>query len=125
MGYAYSPRFRLSYDSGPDVIYDLTTMTDAKGPVSIKVQYEQEKTSRQTPNRRTIERHFGWRPVCAMIFDLATMTDEAWIADVASAANRDDADLYLSLDGGVTERQVTLESNYSRFPLGDKAPAGV
>lgn len=125
MGYAYSVRFRIAYDSGPDTNYDLSQLTEGKGPISTVVDYDFEKTSRLTPNRKIRESYFGARPIVAMRFEIATLTDEAWLADIVSACNRSDARVYLSLDAGTTEREVKLDSKYTRAPLAGKATAGI
>lgn len=123
--YAYQPRFRLVPEDGPQRLYDLTALTEARGPVRTDVRYEPEKVRRQSVNRKLIEKRFGLRPVCRMGFEIATLAEESWLADIVSSSMRDDVRVYLSLNAGVSEREVYMIGDYARPPLAGKALAGI
>jgi len=124
-GFSYQMRFRAVPDVGAPVIYDLTTLNPTQGPVSSLISYSPEKVSRPTPARRILEKRFGWRPNAALKFELSDLSEEQKLAEIATFLMRDDAHVYLSTDGGVNEREVVLDSDYVRDPLGGKTIAGV
>jgi len=125
-GYAYTWRFRVVYEDGPTdgTLYDLTGLASTPGPISTRLEYIPEKTQRMTPGKKLIERRFGVRIGVTLKFELSVMADEASLVAVFNALNDDTATVYLSLNGGTTERAVVLDS-YGWEPLGDKAPVGV
>lgn len=125
MAYAYQVRFRCTPDNGAEEIFSLSAFTPTGGPVATMPSYEIEKVTRANPDRVINERRFGFRPTVRMKFDFPNLADEDTLVKIVNYTMRDDAHVFLSLDGGATEREVVLDSAYDRAPLGGKVLAGV
>lgn len=123
-GYSYPITFNVVPEDGPARVYNLALLTPTQGPVSTRVLYEPEKTSRLTPNRKIIEHLFGFRFVLRLRFEISVLAEEAWIADVFSSCGAAHTVVYVSVPG-VPDRVVVCDSDFPRAPLGGKTLNGI
>lgn len=109
MGYRWHPVVRLVPAYGDARTIDLTqAFTDASGPVETEAGHREEIRRRTDVNRRSRPQIYGFRPFANFSFDILTMEDHASLVDIVGCLSEQDAKVYLSLDGGITEREVAL-----------------
>lgn len=110
MGYSRYALVRMVPDNGAEEVLDLMqAFTDARGPTTIEEQHRLVAvTTRENINRELSPRHYGFRSVTRLRFDICTMEDQQWLARMVNRAIRDDWTTYLSVDAGTNEQEVEL-----------------
>ena len=121
--YSYSPFLRVTPPGGPAIIYDLAAidrMTVAQWiPEPIFNPKETVKRSRKNIK-------YGWRLHAAFAwFVEAGSASENTLVDIAYAINRNGYSLELSMDAGVTYRDVELEGWPARTNVEEKNIAAI
>lgn len=125
-GYRWYPRVRIVPANGNEQQLDLSAlMTDAGGPVLINVDYPQDRQDRIDVDRRADQTSFGFRPRVRMTFDINAMADHEHLAKIVQALHRTmDRQVFLSLDGGITEREMQMSRTPAPRPFNRKTIAG-
>jgi len=104
--YGWKPVFKFVPTDGIEETLDLLEVLP---PKSVDADHEPDVTARLDTNRRGNAKGWGVRPTCKMKFEVV---DSDLVAYLALTANRLIANevwtVYLSLDGGLTYRQVEL-----------------
>ena len=124
-GYKWDVRVRIDPVNGDDVSLNLMTLlTDVLGPAFVQLAYVPDIVQRETVNQN--QDHFirGFRPTVTLLFDVTQMNDQATLAQILNALAAPDCDVFLSLDGGTTERRVTLTKNIGPVALGGYTHTG-
>jgi len=125
MGYEWQPIFRMVPDDGPEQVIVLrSSLTDVGGPGRIRLAYRPVFTRAEDVNRRLAFQRFGFRAAVGIAAEVATMADQAALATILSRLHSDQWRIYLSLDGGVVEREVELASNSGPDAIAGKVSVG-
>jgi len=104
-GYAWHPVIRCVPDNGVEETIDLrTVLTDLHGPMKTDAKYSAIQERRETINRRIVPAPFGFRAEIILTLDILTMADAANWTKIVNRCMSPDWAVYLSMDGGVTER---------------------
>lgn len=123
--YSWDVQVRLDPVNGDDETLDLmTAMSDASGPVSAIPSYPPSIARRETVSHGRDHYIRGFRPTVVLTFDVVTMGDQVNLQTVDNALGDQNVDVYLSLDGGATERKVVLIDSTGPTPLGGKTHVG-
>jgi hypothetical protein len=119
IAYAWDVRVRLDPVNGDDTSLNLSTLlTDAGGPNSVELDYRPDIVQRETVNHRRFPYVRGYRLFVALHMEIVAMADQATLAQISNALVDREQDVYLSLDGGATERRVSFVSRQGPIPLG-------
>jgi len=108
-GYSWRPIFRQVPENGSAVSTDVKlAFSDAGGATQIRLRYALDQERKEDVNRvaRTIT--FGYRFESTLRFEIFTMTDQQYLADIVNRLVREDWDSYFSLDAGATEQLVEV-----------------
>lgn len=120
MAHTYSWRLRTVPLDGPETTVTLPSY-GAGGILKSMPRYEREAIEWTTPNRTARQFVFGVRPMVTLSVELLdTATDDPTFVTAFNSAIDNASQLFLSGDGGTTEREVQLISNHSRDPLDGK-----
>jgi len=108
--YAWKPFFKFVPTDGIEEVADLQAIfTDTSGPSSIDASHVPDVTARTDVNRRGNAKGWGLRPTCKMVFEILSTELHAYLALIVNRLIANDVwTVYLSLDGGLTYRQVEL-----------------
>lgn len=105
--YKWKPVFKFVPTDGIEEVLDLIAV--GLTPTLIDASHEPDVNARIDVNRRGNAKGSGFRPRCKMKFEIV---DTALVAYLLLAVNRllatDIWTVYLSLDGGITYRQVEM-----------------
>lgn len=125
-GYLWDPVVRITPKNGADIVYWFSDqLTDFGGHTRISVRYPEVKRDREDINRTLRPVMFGIRPEVDIECAIMTLADQAFLSNIESALlSPADYDVYLSLDGGVTERAVVLNRMSQPAPIGGKTVVG-
>jgi len=124
-GYAWHPVIRCVPDNGAEETIDLrTVLTDLHGPMKTDAKYAAIQERRETINRRIVPAPFGFRAEIILTLDILTMADAAHWTKIVNRCMSTNWAVYLSMDGGITERQVFLSRMDGPDPLGGKTHVG-
>ena len=125
-GYLWDPVVRITPKNGADIVYWFSDqLTDLGGHTRIAVRYPEVKTDREDINRSLRPIVFGVRPEVDIDCTIFSMADQAFLATIQSALlSPADYDVFLSLDGGVVERQVVINRNNPPTPIAGKTVLG-
>jgi len=87
MGFLWTPAFRLTPQNGPVQVIPLnsTTLADAKRPVSTELIDEPDRDERVDVQREARSALFGIRRSVRFTLEIATMLNQAWIAQIVDA----------------------------------------
>lgn len=109
MGYEWYPILRMSPENGSDVTINFRQeFTDANGPTKTHVGHSLERDLREDVNRSLRATYHGFRPEARLTLEILNMEDHQVLAQILERAVSPAWTLYLSLDGGDTEREVIL-----------------
>ncbi len=124
-GFRWWPVLRCVPDNGAEETIDLrAVLTDLGGPMKTDAKYSALQERRETINRRIVPAPFGFRAEIILTLDILTMADAANWTKIVNRCMSPDWTVYLSMDGGVTERQVFLSRMDGPDPLGGKTHVG-
>jgi len=125
-GYKWDPVFRVVPVNGAETVYWLADrLTDCGGHNRIRLRYVESQNIREDLNRSLRPVVFGLRPEVEIECQIFSMADQAFLSEIESALLQPrDYAVYLSLDGGVVERQVVLSSVSNPEPLAGKTIVG-
>lgn len=125
-GYTRDVVIRISPKNGSDIIrWFEDELTDVGRHTLVELTYPEESERFKDINRSVRSRVFGFRPTVTITVEIMSMADQAFLADVESAlADETSFDVFLSLDGGVVERQVRLRRGGVEKPFRGKVFAG-
>jgi len=125
-GYKRDIVMRLVPKNGGETVYWFEDqLTDAGGHTRCTVRYPETMTMREDINRNLRPVIFGVRPEVDIECQIATMADQAFLAGIEDALLRPrEYQVFLSLDGGVVEREVVLASGSMPDPLRGKTYVG-
>lgn len=102
--YAWSPRFKFVPTDGIEETLDLMAVLP---PTSVDPSHESDVSARRDVNRKGNARVWGFLPTCKMKFEVIDTTRVAYLLLIANRLRASALwTTYLSLDGGVTYRQV-------------------
>lgn len=108
-GYKWDPVWRFVPQNGrSSVLVQASAFTDLGGHVKADVKYKLDSEDRDDVNRVLRPLNFGFRPEVRFSYSIFTMEDQANLATIANALIDPAIDVYLSMDGRVTERRVVL-----------------
>ena len=102
----------------------MSVMTDASGPTRVVLRYTQEVDEEENLNFRIVQTRFGFRPEVDLFFDIVTMADQENLTKIANRLMSPLWTVFLSLDGGTTERVVLMDRPPSPEPLRGKTNVG-
>lgn len=121
MGYAWQPQVRYSPLNGIEETVDLlAAFTDIGGPERTGLRYKPEIRDREDITLADRRRILGFRVSLEFRFIITTMADQAALAKMTNRLISPNWDCYFSLDGGVTERVMKLETEPSPRPINNK-----
>jgi len=125
-GYKWDPVFRVVPVNGSETVYWLADrLTDCGGHNRIVLRYVESQNIREDINRSLRPVVFGLRPEVEIECQIFSMADQFFLAEIESALLQPrDYAVYLSLDGGVVERQVVLSRVSNPEPLAGKTIVG-
>mgnify|MGYP001176765727 CR=1 FL=1 len=125
-GYIWDPVVRIVPRNGTDIVYWFADeLTDVKGATKIALRYVEEFENHEDVNRSLRPIVFGLRPEVDITCVILSMEDQRFLADIESALLLPrDYDVFLSLDGGVVERQVVLAKAIDFEPIRGKTVIG-
>jgi len=110
---------------GPEELLDLTEcFPDTNGPVSIEVAHKPEQTQRDLLNRNSQPITWGFRGEAKMEFEVGSTEQVFWLSTMVNRLASEQWACSLSLDGGVTWRDVVMAAFTGPKPLGGKVFAG-
>jgi hypothetical protein len=118
------PTIRIVPDNGSEVFTDLQTVL---GDDIVRVpltEYTPEIGRNTTRDRDSVPDMFGFRSRVALEFLLASVEAQSYVTELVDALLRADTSVYLSLDGGFTERRVALSDFRGPEPFRGKTVAG-
>lgn len=126
MGYEWIHRIRAVPLNGSARTYQLNQIfSDASGPTKTDVRYDVVKDSRYNVDRWADPLIHGWRVRVILTLEIVTMEEEHWLAEILNRlSDREEWTIYLSLNGGTTEREIVLRDFKGPTPLGGKTHAG-
>lgn len=125
MGYSWDVQVRMVPLDGAEETLDLmSVMSDASGPNRVRLRYEPEIEEDENLNYRLVQTRFGYRVEVELFFDIVTMADHENLTTIANRLMDPRWTVYLSLDGGTTERVVLMDRAPSPAPLRGKTTAG-
>jgi hypothetical protein len=118
--------FRVVPRNGSERIYWLADLlTDARGPTSVGLRYVPDEDVRTDVNHSLRTEVYGLRPEVEIGCQILSMTDQQSLAEIESALMTPRAcDVFFSLDGGVTFRQVVKSGGGDPVPLAGKTFIG-
>ena len=110
-GYKWDPVWRIVPRNGGETVYWMSDeLTDCKGHNKITLQYAESMNIREDINRSLRPVVHGVRPEVEIECQIFTMDDQAFLANIESALLLPNHyNVFLSLDGGVTEREVVIK----------------
>lgn len=125
-GYKWDPVFRVVPKNGPETIYWLTDrLTDIGSHTKIVLRYVEAMKTREDINRSLRPVMFGLRPEVEIECVILSMADQSFLAEIESALlDPMTYNVFLSLDGGVVEREVVLSNVSNAEPLSGKTVIG-
>ena len=125
-GYRWDPVFRVAPINGAETIYWLSDrLTDVGGHTRIGLRYPESMNVREDINRSLRPVVYGIRPEVEISCVILSMADHLFLAEIESALLQPHSHhVYLSLDGGVVEREVVLASVSNAEPLRGKTILG-
>lgn len=125
-GYKRDVVIRIVPRNGSETVYWLEDrLTDAGGHTRCQVRYPETMIMREDINRNLRPVVFGIRPEVEIEAQILSMADQLCLAEIEDALLRPNAyNVYLSLDGGVVEREVVLGSGSFPDPLRGKTYIG-
>jgi len=125
-GYKRDIVMRIVPRNGTEAVYWFEDqLTDAGGHTRCAVRYPETMTVREDINRNLRPVVFGVRPEVDIECQIATMADQAFLSGIEDALLRPrEYSVFLSLDGGVVEREVVLASGTMPDPLRGKTYVG-
>jgi len=108
--YAWKAVFKFVPTDGIEEVMDLSEVfTDTGRPSSIDVSHVPDVTARIDVNRRGNAKGWGFRPTAKLKFEIFSTERHAYLALIVNRLLATDIwTVYLSLDGGLTYRQVEL-----------------
>ena len=126
MGFRWSVRFRLTPLNGlpTTIALDATTLTEGRGPLLIHPSYEPDDDVEEDVLRSMRGRLFGWRLSVELGFRVATLTNQAVLAEIRDALVNPAVAVEMSLDGGATYRGVVGRGAFGPDRLNGKWTAG-
>src|SRR4029077_16298296 len=93
-------------------------LTDMGGHTRLTLRYPEDKIDRVDVNRSLRPVSFGVRPEVSIECQIFSMADQIFLAEIESALLQPTRyAVFLSLDGGVRERQVVLSAGSEPTPL--------
>lgn len=108
-GYKRDTVFRIVPQAGRErLIICNQAFSDAGSETKAEVTYKPEAESRDDVNHRHVPVLFGYRPEVKFEFFIGTMEDHENLAAIAQSLMDPSVDVFLSLDGRITEREVVL-----------------
>lgn len=124
--YSWLPVMRFVPQAGVEEYLSIyEAFPGTAGPVKVNADHVPEMETRLDATRRTQVRGFGFRPVCAMTFEVVDSAEQVYLsAMVTRLMATDDWTCYLSLDDGQTYRQVVLSKWTGPDPIRGKTFAG-
>lgn len=125
-GYRWDPVVRVVPVNGAESVFWFTDrLTDLGSHTRINLRYVEQLTSREDINRTLRPIVYGLRPEVDIECVIYSMADHQFLADIESALlDTQFNDVFLSLDGGVTERRVVLGGVADPQPLAGKTIIG-
>lgn len=125
-GYSWDPVVRVVPFNGAETVYWFADrLTDCGGHTRISLRYVEDQTIREDVNRNLRPTVNGLRPEVTIECVIASMDDQRFLAEIESALlSPKRCAVFLSLDGGVTERQVVLASSTNAEPLAGRTILG-
>jgi len=110
--YAWRAMFKFVPTDGIEEVMDVgQVFTDTGRPSAIDAGHVPDVTHRIDVNRRGNAMGWGYRARCKMSFEIISTETQAFLALIVNRLLANDIwTVYLSLDGGITYRQVELKS---------------
>jgi len=129
-GYIRTVLARLTPDNGLPETVDLSAGFTVNGYsrnvlTKTEVNYADEQEQRQDVNQAAQNLRFGFRPAMKLQFDIRDMSHYTTVAKVASRLMDPGWRVELSLDGGVTYRDIVLTRGPALGPFRGVTRAGV
>jgi hypothetical protein len=113
-------------DNGLEETLALSSVfTDTSGPVRTEVAHKPDQTKRADTNRREGPTTWGFRPECELLIPIFTADLAKWVALIRDRLASKEWTCYLSLDGGVNYREVSLAGFTGPKTIEGKTFAGV
>lgn len=124
--YGWKAVFKFVPTDGIEEVMDLSEVfTDTGRPSSIDASHVPDITARIDVNRRGNAKGWGFRPTAKLKFEIFSTELQAYLALIVNRLLANDIwTVYLSLDGGITYRQVELKSYDGPDPIQGKTFAG-
>lgn len=124
-GYSWHPVLRVIPENGPQYDLDIKQQfLDGWGPTRVRLRYRQEDTSRQDINRKEHQTVHGFRQEITMTLHMIDMREHRPLTNIINAFMAPNDTVQLSLDGGFTFREVTLDRPPSPSPIRNKTLVG-
>ncbi len=127
-GYAWWPMVRITPANGPAVVRDLKSdlsTIPGTGPTKVAVKHAPQIKQRQDVNDAERPLLKGFRVDVELTFEVADeMLDHDILAEIASACLDQDQIVELSMDGGLTYREVVLTEYRGPDPINGKMYVG-
>jgi hypothetical protein len=122
MQFNWQPVMKFVPTDGVEEVMDLREVfTDTSGPGMIDANHLPEQTKRNDVNRRNTSVGWGFRPTCKFTIQLISTELHQYLALMVNRLMKSDVwACFLSLDGGLTFREVQLKSYSGPKPIGGK-----
>ena len=125
-GYRWDPVFRVVAHNGGEYVYWLSDrLTDVGGHTRIVLRYVESMAVREDINRSLRPVVYGLRPEVEIECVIWSMEDQIVLSEIESALlDPRGYSVFLSLVGGVIERQVVLAAVSNAEPISGKTVVG-
>jgi len=112
--YAWRPVFKFVPTDGIEETLDLMEVLP---PKSVEPDHQPDVTARTDVNRRSNAKPWGFRPICKMTFEVIDTSLVQYLLLVVNRLRQNDTwTVYLSLDGGLTHRQMDPDAKFHDGP---------
>lgn len=108
-GYVWIHWVKLVPDDGVDEVLALRALlTDAAGPTRTGLENVHDKDTRQDINKIDRQHSFGVKQKVSLRCEILEMADHATLVKIANAALDNGTTIFLSLDAGLTYKEVIV-----------------
>ena len=125
-GYKWDPVIRVVYFNGGEAVYWFSDrLTDLGQHTKVELSYPEVQEIVEDLNRSLRPVIYGVRPEVSIFVHILSMADQMFLAEIETALLSPElCSVYLSLDGGVVDREVVIAAPVPMDPIRGKTYIG-